>query len=571
MRRVVVIVMLVVAALAVMAEDVTFLNNRRQWEQLPTATLNRMGFNFYEVKSMPDSALLCYTILSNRLQTRQLQGKELEQCIGAVCNLGSIYLNAYYDFSKAYSFLLQAEEQAVKHHQDKMLAYVYITLANLYERESRLNAAKPHEDLVMQTYKKVFDICIRQKEWRPIVPSFISMVEMAFAKEQLDSVTEQINTFTQLSIPDSVYGIKYAEKLCQGIRLWQANKREEAIRCFKELNTTLETLPKKSGFNLTSIVIQHITLSIAYLQSGQNVLALNEIKESERKAREFQLPDGLLAAYQNYIKYYVELEGNEVRADFYRLKRYELQDSLIRTSHVNDINTVRFLHEIDKMNEEQQALALKQRHDRQMLWVVSIAALIAIVMLVLLYLSRKRIQQGYRTIYQQNVELLAAEDARQRAAMAEQLKETTVETPKYSHNQMDLDVMDELWQQIVHLMQTSDEIYQDTFSIERLCDMLGAKRAYVSQTINTKAGGTFTTLLNEYRIREACRRMNDTENFGQYTIEGIANSVGYSRSYFVRIFKESTGIPPSAYMKLAKAGNADLPNADPHDSHPAIN
>ena len=83
MRRIVVVVMLVLAAIAVMAEDVAFLNNRRQWEQLPTATLNRMGFNFYEVKSMPDSALLCYTILSNRLQTRQLQGKELEQCIGA--------------------------------------------------------------------------------------------------------------------------------------------------------------------------------------------------------------------------------------------------------------------------------------------------------------------------------------------------------------------------------------------------------------------------------------------------------------------------------------------------------
>lgn len=569
MRRIVVIVMLVLAAIAVMAEDVTFLNNRRQWEQLPTATLNRMGFNFYEVKSMPDSALLCYTILSNRLQTRQLQGKELEQCIGAVCNLGNIYLSTYNDFSKSYSSLLLAEEMAIKFHKERLLAHVYINLANLYHYENKINASKPHDDKILETYKKAFENALKFKEWGPIVPSFITMAEIALVKGQLDSIDHEINTFSKLAIPDSVFGLRFAQKLHKGVSLWRDNEREEALKSFNDLDN-LDNWPDSSGLAKTAVMIKHVILYCLYHQMGRDDFALEHIEKTERMATAFRNPDGLLAAYQNYVQFYTD-RGDEVRADFYRLKQYELQDSLIRTSHVNDINTVRFLHEIDKMNEEQQALALKQRHDRQMLWVVSIAALIAIVMLVLLYLSRKRIQQGYRTIYQQNVELLAAEDARQRAAMAEQLKEITVETPKYSHNQMDEDVMDELWQQIVHLMQTSDEIYQDTFSIERLCDMLCAKRAYVSQTINTKAGGTFTTLLNEYRIREACRRMNDIENFGQYTIEGIANSVGYSRSYFVRIFKEATGIPPSAYMKLAKAGNADLPNAAPHDSHPAIN
>ena len=553
MRQVVVIAVTLVATLAMLAEDVTFLNNRRQWEKLPTATVLHMGFKFAEEREMPDSAVLCYTILANRLNNRKLQGKELEQCIGAVCNLGTVYLNSYNDLSRAFSYLLQAEELAIKHNEKKLLAHVYTNQANLYQFESELNPSKPHEDQILAIYKKAFYIGIGQEEWGPIVPSFITMVEMAFVKQQLDSVANEIRVFSRLNIPDTVYGAQFAQKLCEGIQLWQNHLNDKALLALKELGNS-ENWTDNSGFANSALVIKHIILYVAYHQLGQEELALEHIKESEKLAREYQLKEGLMVAYQNYSQYYTDL-GDKVHADFYRLKRYELQDSISKASHVNDINTVRFLREIDKMNEEQRALTVKQQHDRQLLWIVSAAALVAIVMLVLLYQSRRRIQEGYRRIYQQNVELLAADEAR-RQAEAELPAKVAAETPKYSHNQMDNDVMDELWQQIVNIMQTSEEIYRDTFDVEQLCEMLGAKRAYVSQTINTKTGDSFTALLNEYRIREACRRMNDTSNYGKYTLEGIARSIGYSRSYFVRIFKEATGIPPSAYMKLARNNEA---------------
>ena len=47
--------------------------------------------------------------------------------------------------------------------------------------------------------------------------------------------------------------------------------------------------------------------------------------------------------------------------------------------------------------------------------------------------------------------------------------------------------------------------------------------------------------------------MNDTENYGQYTIKAIAESVGYkSQSNFINVFTRQTGIKPSVFQKISR-------------------
>jgi YesN/AraC family two-component response regulator len=550
-RRIAMLAILLVCVLVAMAEDVTFMNNRRQWEKLPSKTLMYKGFDFYERKSMPDSALLCFHILANRLQTQDLQGKELEYCIKAISNLGIVYSHPYYELSKSYDYLLQAEELAIKHNLEKLLPRVYVCLVDFYVFESQINASQPHDNLIWSTCRQAFTIGITYKEWNSVVPSFIDMAERALVEQKLDSITDEISVFSKLDIPDSIDGRQYAQKLCEGVQLWQNNKKEEALRFFNEMGDG-ENWNESSPMTQSVKVIKHVILYAAYHQMGQNALAIKQIRESEHLANEYGFPDGIMAAYQNYIQYYTDL-GDKTHADFYRLKRYEFKDSIIKASHVNDINTVRFLREIDKMNEEVKGLTYKEKTKQRVLWIVVAFLLIALVLIVLLYLSRRRIQEGYQRLYRQNVELLAADEARRQAEVAR--LEAISEVPKYSHNQMDDDVMDELWLQIKRVMETSEDIYHDPFGVDQLADLLGAKRNYVSQTINTKTGEPFPTLLTEYRIREACRRMNDQEHYGNYSVEGIAQSVGYgSRSHFAKLFKAATGVPPSAYMKMCKAG-----------------
>ena len=117
--------MMLVCALAVLAEDVTFMTNRRQWEKLPTATLMQMGSIFMNHKVMPDSGMLCYTIVSNRYAP-DMTDEDIQHCIHATCNIGRIYTEFYHDFSKAYDYLLNAQEMAEQHHQNDYKAIIHI-------------------------------------------------------------------------------------------------------------------------------------------------------------------------------------------------------------------------------------------------------------------------------------------------------------------------------------------------------------------------------------------------------------------------------------------------------------
>jgi AraC-like DNA-binding protein len=81
----------------------------------------------------------------------------------------------------------------------------------------------------------------------------------------------------------------------------------------------------------------------------------------------------------------------------------------------------------------------------------------------------------------------------------------------------------------------------------------GSRYKYVSQVINEYYEQNFNNFLNSFRIKEACKRMRDLDNYGNYTIEAISESVGFkSRSTFVTSFKRITGLTPSQYQRMAR-------------------
>lgn len=48
--------------------------------------------------------------------------------------------------------------------------------------------------------------------------------------------------------------------------------------------------------------------------------------------------------------------------------------------------------------------------------------------------------------------------------------------------------------------------------------------------------------------------MMDNEHYGNYSIQGISESVGYkSASNFIAAFKKMTGMTPSLYQKISKS------------------
>ncbi len=86
-----------------------------------------------------------------------------------------------------------------------------------------------------------------------------------------------------------------------------------------------------------------------------------------------------------------------------------------------------------------------------------------------------------------------------------------------------------------------------SYTINDLCMHLEVKRHRLTIIINDEMGTNFNSLINNYRIREATRLLED--NAHNYTIDAIADMAGFrSRSSFYASFKKITGLTPKEYL-----------------------
>lgn len=216
-----------------------------------------------------------------------------------------------------------------------------------------------------------------------------------------------------------------------------------------------------------------------------------------------------------------------------------------------------------KVDEQMQQV----RHHQQIERIVSIAVfVIALVIAVFLWIvwhKNRRLSRQNVHLYERTVEMINAEEEeqRRRKSLEEELdkykRQDGQRKEKYQYNNLGEADKSQLNEQILAVMENSPEIYSPDFTAEQLARMVGSKYKYVSQVINEIYGRNFSTFLNEYRIKEACRRIGDREHYGNLTTEAIAHGVGFkSRTTFIASFKkrhraDSVGIYPHLINALS--------------------
>ena len=95
--------------------------------------------------------------------------------------------------------------------------------------------------------------------------------------------------------------------------------------------------------------------------------------------------------------------------------------------------------------------------------------------------------------------------------------------------------------------------YQDPeLSLRSLAETLDLQPNELSRIINTAFGKSFNDFINEYRIREVIRKMQDPA-YDRITLIGTAMDAGFnSKSTFNRVFREMTGKSPVEYKARLK-------------------
>lgn len=125
---------------------------------------------------------------------------------------------------------------------------------------------------------------------------------------------------------------------------------------------------------------------------------------------------------------------------------------------------------------------------------------------------------------------------------------------KRTKNNDGINIKDEekIYVKLKNLLEEDKIFRQKDLTESKIAEILDTNTTYISSIINNRFGVPFKTLLNKYRIDEA-RQLLVSKEYSNYSIEGIASEVGYqSRSAFYQVFKQNTGMTPTAYVKTYK-------------------
>lgn len=539
-------------AVAVMAAVFAGTPYPGQWQQFSTDRLNTMGRTFMSDNQI-DSALVCYAIAASRLENTN--SDERKACIMASFWMGHLYQTHYYNYQKAADCLLVAQQAAAELGDSMLMSLIYHELGTLYLQYESLS-----EDCDMaQTLtnlKKAYWYRTQNDSIRDLFMFNLVTTGMQFSK--VSQVLDETRHYCAMHPQEN-----YVTHLCQAALCVERGDIEQAVSW---IDRSLMIIKDKNVIYYARLnAVERLLKCIMLNKLHRPQEALDELGHYLKLCRDYDLKEGYPDYYDMLARYYYE-QGDKVKANECKLRYYEAVDSLSGLTQLTYLTKAPLVLDLQKANEEVHVQKIQRERMTQIVAIVILAALIFLMLMIMLYRRNRQLAESYRALYEQNLEQLAhleesrkmvhqlqqplpvqqEEDPSQQQADLEQVKAT-------SGNDVDQQLLQEIYQRVNAVMESSPEIYDSTFTMSKLNVMVGSNIRYISYAIGQFADCDFKTLLSQYRIREACRRMNDVEKYGKYTIEAIAKSVGVtSRTSFVQNFKKQTGLTPSAYFKLAR-------------------
>ena len=522
-------------------------NQYNRLARLSTEELMHRGQDFLQNKGWADSAIVCYSIVAGRAQRKDLDRKEMYQIAKALNNVGYIYATYYYDYHKAYENLNQSMELSRRYGFDNNLAYAYLNMASIINSRNSLYAGETFSSDALDNTRQAFDVAVKAQEWNVAVTSIYNLLDMMRNKSDIKLIEPDLVRFKKLQLTDSVEMWQCTRLFCQATEAYFSGQYAQALEYYGQMEIKAQEVTTNRQQCIIKAMQQKAMVLAAMHRYQEAIDCLQQVAEITVK---HGMQSELIDTYHALAQVYAAL-GNSQKADNYDYKYLKAKDELIQKSHAEKLEKSRFLDEMRRVNEQVAQIQAKHERAHQLLLMMSLIAAIILIALVLLVRSNIKQRNYIRHLYEKNVQLLDVKVA-DTPLTAQPIDEQEEGTPKYQ-GLLDQESKDRLFDQIKRVMDDMSIICKPDFSLQQLADQVGSNYKYVSQVLNECYGKSFKQVLNEQRVREACRMFNDTERYGNLTIEAIAANLGFnSRSNFTVTFKRITGISPSDFMKMAK-------------------
>ncbi len=520
---------------------ITCCQTLRAQQEAPYDSLSRytpqqlmdMGRKSFELRQQ-HQALACFVLVKERLKNSD-SNEEIHLYIRALNNIACVLRYFYFDYVNAYENLTQAYDLCEQHDYQEFKPVIMVNLGDLINDYSN----SYHSAALEQQAHDIFDECMRnaveEKNWELMTTAFFNL-----ANQNYTLPLEDYRIIFSKDIPDSTPDIGYIRLQYQGLALMQQGKTAEAREHFQRQLAAItspwepqrDTLATYMSIAHTYQMEQDYANETEYLQRAYKMTRDNSVNDHAVNILKL-----LAESYQR--------QGNSERREYY-WRLYLEQKEETDASRLANVGELNYIYQLKKEEENSKRMAERQR--QQTLLFIAIITVLVLAGAAVTLISRKNRQLYLRTkaLYDKNRQMLQME----RDAQA--LRQIEYADQKYRRSNLSVEQKEALVFRIEQVL-NSDEVCQPDFNLGKLAKLVESNTTYVSQVINEHYGISFSNVMSAYRVREACRRINDeTAQYSQITIEAIAMAVGFkSRTSFINAFKREVGLTPSEYLRLA--------------------
>lgn len=564
MKRSILLSIVCLFCLSVAGQEKKYVKIFESFRNMPNDKLIEVAESYF-TRNILDSALVCYTIVYNDYDVKAgIKDKKL--FAQAYNRAGNIHYTMY-NYVRAQDMYLRSLEICEECGYNEYISRIYNNLGNIYASFSDYQRGKSY-------YEKALEQSIKYKD------SANTLVVLDNLIGTCSNLRDGRLTYHYIDMSDSIHGSEGVSLIgitARGMVALDEGDFKNAFIYTKKACRVADSLKMAPKFKCTA----YNNLSSVFSDTQQYDSAMYYLFESEKIAKANRLLDMQSYIYRELAGIGNQLKNKKIASRYDELHRV-IEDSILSNKGYRSIKDVEFLFEMNRLDKQIAVMKTEQlvkdvqlSQQKLVIIVVSSVLLLIVVFSFITYKQKRKLQISYKDILDKNIEIVASEkQAKQRYLKYERLLQekdeyiakvvqdkpvqTEVqETPvpvnagKYQNSPLSDKQRADLINAINHVMENTLEFCNAEFTLEKMAELVDSKTKYVSQVINETYGKNFNRYINEYRIKEARRRLTDLDEYGQYTLKAISQSVGFkSSSNFNLLFKEITGITPSMYQNL---------------------
>lgn len=218
-------------------------------------------------------------------------------------------------------------------------------------------------------------------------------------------------------------------------------------------------------------------------------------------------------------------------------------DSIFTVERERQLSEMQIKYETEKKEHELIQKRLEVLKERRKVHLAALlAAAIAAVLLVVWVLYRRKHALYLHIVsqYQQAI--------RREKALAARNEEAPSATAKYATTSLSDEKSRALFDTLERLMREQRVYRQQELTKERLAEIVGCNRTYLSQIINEQTGRNVVSYINAFRIQEVVERLSDAAC--DTPLKAVALEAGFSSlSTFYKLFKQQVGMTPMIFRE----------------------